>query len=243
MPNYRLTHKMTGVTVPATAGYYGQHDQTENLYKLAGSEIYLWKSTVTANKFYIGATAFGDATAKFSATTINGTWAGINSGTGTPVYSEYTLGESWSAAEKIVFDSLKAFVGCTEDINCFRGYLPVNSDGKPKFSNVWMMTSGGTSRSFPIERTYGASGAWCNMLKPVDIMGLFENRETAMHFSGAVEAWLKETNNVHQVGNVTWCHFVGLAEPPEELIIEGKRYWRIKIPLEMLYLTEGVYSA
>lgn len=242
MPNYRLNFKMTGTTVPATAGYYGQHDQTENLYKLAGSSMYLWKSKVTANKFYLGTTAFGDATAKFSCSTISGTWAAINSGTGTPVYSEYTLAEALDTAEKAVFDSLKAFIGGTEDVNCFRGYIPVNANGTPKFANVWMIESGGNAGAFDIERTYGTTPLWCNQLINADLQGIFENRSTALHFCGAVETWLKQNSNMNKLGLITWCRLRALPNKPEEKILTGKRYWEVNIPLEILFNTESVHS-
>lgn len=457
MPNYRLTHKMTGTTVPATAGYYGAHNQSTTKWKQAGAEMYQWKSDDFANAYFMGATIDSDAyktvtisnatdaafdgdyvysatvsrwlkstthsiykdgttwkltdgvttytaadnglnippatftrtldypdtitvsstaaglsgeyplstiiggknswkkpsesgvalpvtigwddsadsfpvrwyidgiilaggfhriyckdtnyttlayppktgwdisfigggsgdppvleytleataatlsvtsSAKFAATSLSGTWYPVNGGTGTPVYSEYTISESWSAAESAVFfsltgfiesatdvnvggwnmaeqtifESLKDYIGNTEDTDCFRGYLPVNENGTPKFSNVWMLTSGGTAGAFDVERTYGASGAWCNMLIPAEIVGVFENRTTAMNFAGAVEAWLKGTNNVNQVNNVTWCHLAALPDQPEEQILAGRRYWRIRIQLEVLYLTESVYA-
>jgi hypothetical protein len=148
----------------------------------------------------------------------------------------------WNMAELTVFESLAAYLGNTEDKDCFRGYIPVNEDGQPKFANVWKITSGGSAGAFNIERTYGEAGAWCNELINAEIEGLFENRTTAMHFCGAVTAWLKETQNMNKYGNVTWCRLRDLPEPPVEKIVLNKRYWQIKIPLEILFLTESVHG-
>jgi hypothetical protein len=178
MPNYRLTHKITGTTVPATAGYYGAHNQSLTKWKQAGAEMYQWKSDDFASVYFMGATFDTDAyktvtiseandaafdgayvysstiskwlkstthsiykdgttwkltdgvttytapdnglnippatftrtlgytatlsvtsSAKFAATSLSGTWYPVNGGTGTPVYSEYTIGDSWYRAE------------------------------------------------------------------------------------------------------------------------------------------------
>jgi hypothetical protein len=240
------------------------------------------------------ATITPTTTAAFASTALAGTWIPLTGSTGTPIYSEYTIGEAWDAAEnnvffslrsfigsatgvivggwnmaeKTVFDALKSFIetatsvivggwnmaeltvfeslaaylGNTEDKDCFRGYIPVNEDGQPKFANVWKITSGGSAGAFNIERTYGEAGAWCNELINAEIEGLFENRTTAMHFCGAVTAWLKETQNMNKYGNVTWCRLRDLPEPPVEKIVLNKRYWQIKIPLEILFLTESVHG-
>jgi hypothetical protein len=242
----------------------------------------------------VTATVTPTATAAFASTALAGTWIPLTGSTGTPVYSEYTIGEAWDSAENNVFFSLRSFIGSatgvivggwnmaeetvfeglinyietatsvivggwnmaeltvfeslaaylgnTEEKDCFRGYIPVNEDGQPKFANVWKITSGGSAGAFNIERTYGEAGAWCNELINAEIEGLFENRATAMHFCGAVTAWLKETQNMNKYGNVTWCRLRDLPEPPVEKIVLNKRYWQIKIPLEILFLTEAVHG-
>lgn len=238
MPNYRLTFKITGETVPATAGYYGADEQSTTQWLRAGGGMYVWLSDGT---YYMGAT-INVATAFFSASSLSGTWTGINGGTGTPVYSEYTIGEAWVNAEKAVFDSLLAFTGNTEDTDCFMGYLPINEDGIFKKFNIWMLNSGGSAGAFGAERTYGTSGNWCNELINADITGIFENRITAMNFAGSVLAWLKSNDNMNQTGIINWCHLRDLPEAPDELIMGNHRYWKIIIPLEILFLTESVYT-
>jgi hypothetical protein len=313
---------MTGVTVPATAGYYGADEQSTTKWKLAGGSMLQWQSDDIPNTFFMGVTFETDAyktmvvsgasdsafngsyvysltalawkkgtthtlskvatvwtltdgattytaannslnvpvvgpytgtgaitatvatttTVSFAATALSGTWSNLGGSTGTTVYSEYTIGESWSVAEGAVFASLATWFGNTEDSDCFRGYIPVNEDGQPKFANVWKITSGGSAGAFNIERTYGEAGAWCNELINAEIEGLFESRTTAMHFCGAVTAWLKETQNMNKYGNVTWCRLRDLPEPPVEKIVINKRYWQIKIPLEILFLTESVHA-
>jgi hypothetical protein len=179
--------------------------------------------------------------ARFCSTALSGTWAAINSGSGTPVYSEYTMSEAWDTAEKTVFDSLCAFLGNDDDKDAFRGYIPINDEGKPKFANVWKITSGGDAGAFDASRTYGENGNWCNLMINAELEGIFENRSTAMYFAGSVMTWLAETNNMSQTGNVNWCHLRDLPGAPVEQIILSRRYWTIKIPLEILFLTEAVY--
>jgi hypothetical protein len=238
MPNYRLTFQITGTTVPAVAGYYGADEQSLTQWKRAGGGAYIWK---TGSTFYMGETV-GTNTARFTAAALDGTWTATGGGTGTPVYSEYTIAESWSDAENTVFSSLKTWLGGTEERDCFRGYLPVNEDGNYKYANIWMLSSGGNAGAFDIQRTYGENGAWCNALINAELVGTFENRITAMHFAGAVMAWLKSTGNLSQTANVNWCHLRALPDAPTEQIILGRRYWIVRIQLEILYITEGVYA-
>jgi len=320
MPNYRLTHKLTGTCSPDVTGYYGAHEQSTTKWKRAGGGFYQWKSDDIPNTYLIGAAVEADAfkvltvsgytdaafngsytysltdlkwkkgtthwiiksgsvwnlsdgvstltaannslnippatftlagnnatvssgsAAVFASTVLNGTWVALGASTGAPVYSEYTIAEAWYTAETTVFNSLKAWLNGTEDKDCFRGYLPINEEGKYKFASVWMLNSGGNAGAFDIERTYGENGAWCNALINAELVGEFENRTTAMHFAGAVEAWLKTTGNLSQTGNVNWCHLRALPAAPEEQVIGAKRYWLMRIPLEMLYVSESVYA-
>jgi len=264
------------VLVSATASQYKNTDISNIFPSKTGWEISpnpfdgdaIAPSPTLEYSLEVTASVTPTATAAFASTALSGTWIPLTGSTGTPVYSEYTIGEAWDSAEKTVFDALKSFIetatsvivggwnmaeltvfeslaaylGNTEDRDCFRGYIPVNEDGQPKFANVWKITSGGSAGAFNIERTYGEAGAWCNELINAEIEGLFENRTTAMHFCGAVTAWLKETQNMNKYGNVTWCRLRDLPEPPVEKIVLNKRYWQIKIPLEILFLTEAVHG-
>jgi hypothetical protein len=173
---------------------------------------------------------------------LTGVWYPLGASTGTPVYSEYTIAESWANAEQTVFYALRDWLGCTEEVDCFRGYLPQNEAGVRKFANVWMMTSGGAAGAFDIERTYGTNGAWCNLLINAELTGFFESRLTALHFAGAVVAFLKSPDNMNTTGLINWCFLRDLPTAPTEVIENGKRFWEVKIPLEILFLTEGVYT-
>ena len=157
-------------------------------------------------------------------------------------FEDYTVSDAWRLAEDTCFDSLTAFLGNAEGRDCFRGFLPVNADGTLKFANVWMFTSGGTAGGFDIGRTYGEAGNWCALLIDAEVEGVFEGRNTAMRFANSVLAWLKSTSNMQTEGNVTWCHLRGLPEAPEEVIAGNRRYWRVSVPLEILYLTESVHA-
>lgn len=170
----------------------------------------------------------------------NGTW------TGTVTVSEYTISESWNFAEQTVFDSLADYVDGTQDIDCFRGYLPINEDGQVERVNVWEIKSGNISANYDIAGTYGGSGCWSKAYINAEIHGIFENRTNAMHFAGAVMQWLKENNNLRETSLITECHLADFPQTPEELIVDTEgakyRYWEVTIPLEIAYLTEGVYS-
>jgi hypothetical protein len=54
MPNYRLTFKITGTTLPAMAGYYGADGQSSTIWKRAGGGAYAWQSPTFANTFFLG---------------------------------------------------------------------------------------------------------------------------------------------------------------------------------------------
>ncbi len=161
---------------------------------------------------------------------------------GTVSEIELNISNSWSRAEKTVFDSLVAFTGSKETVNAFRGRFPTNEDGSNKWRNVWRIESGGTAGAFPVERTYGDNGNWCNLLIDAEIEGVFKSREIAMNFASTVLAWLKSTQNMAQVGNVTWCMITGLPTAPEPEV--GIKYvdWFVTIPLQILMLTESEHS-
>lgn len=173
-------------------------------------------------------------------------YVGQGAWSGTITYSEYTLSEAWDTAEDTVFASLTNYLGNTQDVDCYRGYLPINEDGQVERVNVWEITTGGTAGAFDVSRTYGENGNWCSVLTDGEIHGIFENRSKAMNFAGSIMQWLRATDNLKETGNVTWCHLADLPQSPEELIVDTEdaryRYWEVTIPIEMLYLTEGIHA-
>lgn len=160
---------------------------------------------------------------------------------------DYSISDAWYRAETEAFDSLADFLGCTENDNCFRGFLPIMGDSTDlKYVDVWQMTSGG-SGNFDIDRLSGSSGNWCSLRTDVRIDSLWKTRQQAMEFSGAVLAWLKSTGNMEQTSgsNVTYAMLAGIPDEPEEYLTQGQnrqRYWRQAIDLELVYQTEAIYS-
>lgn len=166
--------------------------------------------------------------------------------TGTITISPDTISDSWYRAETTAFESFRAFVGATEGRDCFRGFLPVQGDSfDDKLTNVWQMSSGGSSE-FEMDRLYGADANWCSLRSDAHIESTWSDREDAMKFSGAVLAWLKSTNNLNEVGNVSWCTLAEIAEEPEIYRTDGKknrdRLWRQTINLELVYKTGSNYN-
>ena len=173
-----------------------------------------------------------------------GTLTGNGSWSGTITASEYTIADAWYRAETAAFESLENFSGCEEGQSCFRGFLPVAGDSDAyDLVNVWQMTSGATD--FDVSRTFGEDALWCSLQNGVRIESLWESRQRAMEFVGLVMAWLKETNNLKETGNVTWCTLSDTPAEPEIYRTDGEnrqRYWRQEIGLELTYKTETVYS-
>jgi hypothetical protein len=65
-----------------------------------------------------------------------------------------------------------------------------------------------------------------------------------MTFTGLVMAWLDETNNLAETGNVQWCALGAIPAEPEIYRTDGtnrQRYWRQTIDLELIYTTDSSY--
>lgn len=222
----------SGTTENGFPVYY----DTSDTYAYFYGPLSVWLITAIADVGTTPTDRFEDA---------GSTLTGAGSWTGTITISTHTIADAWYRAETTAFSSLASFVGAEEGQECFRGFLPVRGDGDESlFINVWQMTSGG-SGEFVIERTYGAEGNWCSLRADARIESEWESREMAMKFSGAVVAWLKASNNLNQVGNVTWCTLADVPGEPEVFRTTGKnreRYWRQTIDLELVYKTENIYN-
>jgi len=181
------------------------------------------------------------ATDKF---TLSGsTYTGAGAFSGTLTLSENTISEAWNKAERAVFTSLISFLGCTERVNAFRGRFELNEEGAIKYRNIWKINSGSEADAYDPERTYGDNGNWCNLFIKAELEGYFDTRVKAMNFASSVLAWLRSTDNLKTVSgsNVNWCMLDGLPEPPEPTVGVAQVMWTVKIPLQILYLTEGEY--
>ena len=217
----------TGTTLNSESIYYESTDTYA--YWNDGAD---WLITVVADV---------DTTPTDKFTLSGSTFTGAGAWSGALTLSEFTIQESWNSAERDVFESLIAFLGCTEGVNAFRGRYPTNADGNIKYRNVWMINSGGAGGAFDAERTYGLDGNWCNVLVDAEVRGFFKTRVMAMNFASSVLAWLKHTNNMNETGSVNWCMLTDLPSPPEPLVIGDSLQWEVVVPLQILYLTEGEY--
>jgi hypothetical protein len=158
--------------------------------------------------------------------------------------SQYTIADAWYRAETYAFESFREYAGNVEERECYRGYLPQDEFGDPTEADVWMLTSGG-SDEFDIERLSGSNAAWCSLRTDARIESIWETRKDAMEFSGLVLAWLKENNNLTEQGNIEWCRLTDIPLEPELYVSKGlnpRLYWRMTIPLELIYKTENVFE-
>lgn len=233
-----------------TESYYYQHPSTTN----GGEPVYFgniedrafWYDDSGGQWFNTDSSLIGDATAgndKYQSPTLYGVYA--DASLNEIESKQYTLGDAWYRAETIVFESLRDYSGCTEERECYRGYLPVFGETQvPSKSNVWMLESGG-STNFDTDRLATDNALWCSIQTDATIESLWSTREKAMKFVGMVECWLKETNNMEETGNVTWCRMLDIPDSPAREIYGGDRdlkfFWRVIIPLEIVYATEYTY--
>ena len=216
--------------------YYGNIEDRAFWYDSDGAQ---WFNTTSA---LIGTTDTG--TGVYISADLYGTY--IDSDLNEIKSTQYTLGDALYRAETTVFESLAAYTGCTEERECFRGYLPViDASQTPSRANVWMIDIGGTS-NFDTDRLATDNALWCALQQNAEIEALWETREDALKFIGTVQCWLKETGNMKETDNITWCRMIEIPESPTREIYGGERdlkfFWRVIIPLEIVYRTEYVYT-
>ena len=170
---------------------------------------------------------------------------GAGSWSGTLTASDYVLADAWERAEATAFASLMAYTGGKENVDCFRGFLPVQGDDEDyKTSNVWMMSSGSSS-SFDSDRLASNDALWCSLRSDARIDSIWESRTDAMRFAGLVQSWLRETNNLNETESISWVNMVDIPAEPEIYRTDGRvrhRYWLQTIDLELVYRTESVHA-
>jgi hypothetical protein len=182
------------------------------------------------------------AAGKYSSFTLYGTYIDLN--LDEIESKQYTLGDAWYRAEDTVFESLRSYAGCVEERDCFRGYMPEDVNQLPTQANVWSINSG-NSTQFEIDRLSSDNALWCSLRNNLTIESLWETREKAMRFAGMVECWLKETGNMQETDNVTWCRLLELPDQPTPEVsgkMPGVIIWRLMISLEIIYKTESIYT-
>ena len=104
-----------------------------------------------------------------------------------------------------------------------------------------MFTSGGLQTG-PIERLWGTTGAWCALSMAARFEGQFVDRAECLTFGGKVMAWIKETDNLNQIGNVMWLRMTDLPQEPFWQPLEsGEVLWHVIMPMEMVFTTSTEY--
>jgi hypothetical protein len=186
----------------------------------------------------------GDPSDFFGPALEGGDFTGNGAWTGTLKESTNVISDAWYRAENEAFTSLKEFLGGTEGTECWRGEMPVQGDyDELKYVNVWAFSSG-SSGTMDMERLIGNNPAWCSMRADVAVDSLWKSRKEAMEFAGAVQAWLKQTGNLNETGNVTWCSLQNIPAEPMVYRTKGanaQTYWRMELLLDLVYSTEGTY--
>ena len=169
---------------------------------------------------------------------------GFGAFSGTILSSANVLADAWYRAETTAFESLRNFTGCEENDDCFRGFLPIIGDSDAyESTDVWMMTSGASSE-FDSTRLSANDALWCSLRSDARIESIWAQRSDAMKFAGLVEAWLKETNNLKETGNLQWVNMTDIPAEPQVYRTDGKireQYWIQVIDLELVYKTESVF--
>ena len=218
----------------------------ETVYYNNASSLYAYWHDAGLDKWVISAVAdvgLGTPTDYF-VENVAGTLTGVGSFTGTITISEHVLADAWERAETTAFESLMNYTGGKENVDCFRGFLPRIGDSDDyKTTAVWMMTSGSSSE-FDSVRLSGDAALWCALRSDASIESIWEKRTDAMKFAGLVEAWLRETNNLKETGNISWVNMLDIPSDPEIYRTDGKirkRLWLQTISLELVYKTESVF--
>ncbi|GAG21212.1 unnamed protein product, partial [marine sediment metagenome] len=116
-----------------------------------------------------------------------------------------TLSEAWEFAEKQAFDRLRDYLNAEENRDAWLGEIP------DLMVNAWEFSTGGTSTE-PIARTYGTDGLWCNLPIGATLTARYQNRSECLKLGGKIYAFLRETNNLHDVGAVHWLRLDGYIE-------------------------------
>lgn len=251
MSNYVFDYRTTGTSDSELQGsvywynsgvesrgipYFYDTSNTYALFQLSGGE---WRINTIAEIGESPTNYYEQAIPGSGVLAGNGTWTGT---IGSPIGDN--ISDAWYRAETTVFESLRSFLQCTENRECFRGFLPIQGDLLDyKYVNVWSINSGGSS-VFDIERLQGSSGNWCSLRVDATIESLWAERKDAMRFAGAVKAWLEHTGNMSQIENVTYCSLAEIPAEPEEVLTDGrnrKRYWKQEVLLEIVYRTVDEY--
>ena len=147
-----------------------------------------------------------------------------------------TLSEAWEMAERTAFDRLRDYTNAEEQRDAWLGKMPA------LMINAWEFSSGGTATE-PIQRTYGEGGLWCNLPLMATLTARYQDRSECLKLGGKIYAFLKETNNMHDVGEVHWLRLDGYIEAPtytaadEELGTEA--FWEMEVPMQLIAKVTG----
>ncbi len=147
-----------------------------------------------------------------------------------------TLAEAWEIAERTAFDRLRDYTNAEERRDAWLGEMPA------MMVNAWEFSSGGTAIE-PIERTYGTNGLWCNLPLGATLTARYQHRADCLKLGGMIYAFMNETDNLHNVGEVHWLRLDGYIDAPTFTPADAEAgteaYWEMVVPMQLIAKVTG----
>ena len=147
-----------------------------------------------------------------------------------------TLSEAWEMAERTAFDRLCDYTNAEEQRDAWLGKMPA------LMINAWEFSSGGTATE-PIQRTYGEGGLWCNLPLMATLTARYQERGECLKLGGLIYAFLKESNNLHDVGAVHWLRLDSYIDAPVKTQADvdagTEAYWEMIVPMQLIVKVTG----
>lgn len=148
--------------------------------------------------------------------------------------------ESWTNAERVVFQKLMDRTKTVEHKSAFLGDLPAG------LIQVWAFNSGGGRA----DNTWG--GCFSGLILNATIDGRFKTRASGQAFAMDVLAELKATTNMKHIQNIQWFRLAsnGMPQvtpdvfvPANQRVPNAARCWMLHIDCELIFNLEAEYAA
>jgi hypothetical protein len=147
------------------------------------------------------------------------------------------LSVAWDLAEQTAFEKLASYLQSKPNVDCFRGYLPIDRE-------CWMFTSGGLATG-PIARWWNDTPLFGTLSFKARVAAQYLDRSQCLIFASKILAFLSETSNMKQTGNVMWLRLADMPGEPtfgDEFVetddgIVSVVLWKIEVPLELVFHT------
>lgn len=155
--------------------------------------------------------------------------------------------DAWLDGSKTCFMKLLSALGGKRDQTAFFG-IPPELLSTVEIPEAWSFTSGGQGTE-PISRLWGAQAAWCTLSFNARTIVQGETPEQCMGMAGKVLGFLKDTNNMHNIGNVQWLRVTDMPKEPtfQPIALQNgttnRVLWQVEISMEMVIATETEFDA